>query len=76
MPKDSANGFTPYWQQAVFTASAVEALVGAIPAKDRPSMGLAYLSGLLHNFGYLILAQVFPPHFSNVCRYQEANPLF
>jgi HD-like signal output (HDOD) protein len=37
-------------------------------------MGLAYLSGLLHNFGYLVLAEVFPPHFSNICRYQEANP--
>jgi HD-like signal output (HDOD) protein/prolyl-tRNA editing enzyme YbaK/EbsC (Cys-tRNA(Pro) deacylase) len=74
LPKDSAEGFTPYWQQAVYTATAVEALVGVIPPKERPSMGLSYLSGLLHNFGYIILAQVFPPHFSNICRYQEANP--
>ena len=74
LPKDSAKGFTPYWQQAVYTAAAVEALVGAIPPKERPGMGMAYLSGLLHNFGYLILAEVFPPHFSNICRYQEANP--
>ncbi len=74
MPKDCAKGFSPYWEQAVYTATAVEALVGAIPPKERPSMGLSYLSGLLHNFGYLILAQVFPPHFTNICRYQEANP--
>ena len=74
MPKDQAKGFTPYWQQAVYAATAVEALVGVIPAKERPTMGMAYLSGLLHNFGYLILAEVFPPHFSNICRYQEANP--
>ncbi len=74
LPKESAKGFTPYWQQAVYAATAVEALVGAIPPKERPSMGMAYLSGLLHNFGYLILAEVFPPHFSNICRYQEANP--
>jgi HD-like signal output (HDOD) protein/prolyl-tRNA editing enzyme YbaK/EbsC (Cys-tRNA(Pro) deacylase) len=73
LPKDHARGFTPYWQQAVYAATAVEALVAAIPPKQRPSMGMAYLSGLLHNFGYLILAEVFPPHFSNVCRYQEAN---
>jgi HD-like signal output (HDOD) protein/prolyl-tRNA editing enzyme YbaK/EbsC (Cys-tRNA(Pro) deacylase) len=73
LPKDSAKGFTPYWQQAVYAAAAVEALVGAIPPKERPAMGMAYLSGLLHNFGYLILAEVFPPHFSNICRYQEAN---
>ena len=74
LPKDAAKGFTPYWQQAVYAAAAVEALVTAIPPKQRPSMGMAYLSGLLHNFGYLILAEVFPPHFSNICRYQEANP--
>ncbi len=74
MPKDSVKGFTPYWQQSVYAAAAVEALVGAIPPKERPTMGLAYLSGLLHNFGYLILSEVFPPHFSSICRYQEANP--
>lgn len=74
MPKDAAKGFTPYWQQAVYAATAVEALVGVIPPKERPAMGMAYLSGLLHNFGYLILAEVFPPHFSTLCRYQEANP--
>jgi HD-like signal output (HDOD) protein/prolyl-tRNA editing enzyme YbaK/EbsC (Cys-tRNA(Pro) deacylase) len=74
LPKDGAKGFTPYWQQAVYAATAVEALVSAIPPKERPVMGMAYLSGLLHNFGYLMLAQLFPPQFSNVCRYQEANP--
>lgn len=74
LPKDHAKGFTPYWQQAVYAAAAMEALVGAIPPKQRPAMGMAYLSGLLHNFGYLVLAEVFPPYFSNICRYQEANP--
>lgn len=74
MPKDAPKGFSSYWQQAVYAAATVEALVGAIPPKSRPTMGMAYLSGLLHNFGYLILAQVFPPHFSSICRYQEANP--
>lgn len=74
MPKDCPRGFTPYWQQAVYTATCVEALVSAIPPKQRPVMGLSYLTGLLHNFGYLILAEVFPPYFSSICRYQEANP--
>ncbi len=74
LPKDTARGFTPYWEQAVYAATAVEGLVGAIPPQARPSMDIAYLSGLLHNFGYMILAEVFPPHFSNICRFQEANP--
>ncbi len=75
LPEDAPRGFTSYWHQAVFCATAVEAIAGCIPAKQRPEVGVAYLSGLLHNFGYLIMAEVFPPHFSSYCRYQEANPL-
>jgi len=73
LPKDSPKGFTPYWQQAVYVATAMEALVGCIKPERRPTIGLAYLTGLLHNFGYLLLAEIFPPHFSSYCRYQEAN---
>lgn len=29
---------------------------------------------MLHNFGYLVLAHVFPPHFSLLCRHLEVNP--
>jgi len=75
LPKDAPKGFTPYWQQAVYVATAMEALVGCIRPERRPTIGLAYLTGLLHNFGYLLLAEIFPPHFSSYCRYQEANPL-
>jgi HD-like signal output (HDOD) protein/prolyl-tRNA editing enzyme YbaK/EbsC (Cys-tRNA(Pro) deacylase) len=74
MPKDAPQGFTGYWHQAVYTAATIEELIKAIPAKSRPSMGLSCLSGILHNFGYLVLAEVFPPYFSNVCRHIEVNP--
>lgn len=73
-PKSTASGFHSYWEEAVYAATAVEALAGAIPAIERPPMGLAYLSGLLHNFGDLILAEVFPADFATICHYQEANP--
>ncbi len=74
LPKDAPKGFTPYWQQAVFAATAVESLVGCIHAEHRPTIGLSYLTGLLHNFGFMLLAEVFPPHFSSYCRFQEVNP--
>jgi HD-like signal output (HDOD) protein len=74
MPKDCPDGFTPYWQQSVFCSTAVEALVKLMPPAKRPSVGLASLSGLLHNFGYVVLAHTFPPHFASICRYVEANP--
>jgi HD-like signal output (HDOD) protein len=74
LPKDSSDGLTPYWLQAAYCATTVEALSRLMPARVRPRQGLIYLSGLLHNFGYLVLAHTFPPHFSRICRYAEANP--
>lgn len=64
---------TRYWQQAVCTAATVEALVTSIPRQQRPGFGMAYLSGLLNNFGYLILAEIFPPYFTTLSRHFEVN---
>lgn len=63
-----------YWQNAVCTAAVVEGLVTSITREHRPGFGMAYLSGLLNNFGYLVLAEVFPPYFANLSRHLEANP--
>ncbi|RDE18999.1 HDOD domain-containing protein [Motiliproteus coralliicola] len=74
LPTDTPRGSTPYWLQALFCATLSEKLAKLAPADRRPRPGLVYLTGLLHNFGYLTLAHIFPPHFSLVSRYIEANP--
>jgi HD-like signal output (HDOD) protein len=74
IPKVGPHGALPYWQQAVYTAATIEGLVTAIPRDHRPSFGMAYLCGLLHNFGYLILAEVFPPFFDSYCELADTNP--
>ncbi|MFE8071320.1 HDOD domain-containing protein [Marinobacteraceae bacterium S3BR75-40.1] len=72
-PKDAPDGYMGYWQGAIWMAQAAGAITSLMPRKSRPAYGLAYLSGLLHNFGYMVLAHIFPPHFSLICRYVEAN---
>lgn len=74
LPKDSPAGYTPYWHQAVWMATTASILSTLVPRDQRPEFGLCYLAGLLHNFGYLVLAHVFPPHFSLICRHMECNP--
>lgn len=76
IPKNGPRNETPYWQQAVYCAAAMESLVRHIDpdCAIKPSMGFAYLSGLLHNFGYLLLSFTFPPYFSLISRYIEVNP--
>ncbi|MCL6414313.1 HDOD domain-containing protein [Aestuariirhabdus sp. Z084] len=74
LPDDAPEGKTPYWTQSAYCATGIDALTSLIPRASRPEKGLCYLSGLLHNFGYLVLAHVFPPHFAVICRHIEANP--
>ena len=73
LPKDGIAGNLSFWEQSVYCAALVEGLVRLVPARKRPPIGMAYLAGLLHNFGYLLLAEVFPPHFASFCRYMEVN---
>lgn len=73
LPKDGPHGVTPFWQQSVYCAVTMEGLVKAMPSDRRPSIGLAYLCGLLSNYGYLVLAHIFPPYFKTICRNIEAN---
>ncbi|MDC0663988.1 aminoacyl-tRNA deacylase and HDOD domain-containing protein [Marinobacter sp. SS21] len=73
-PQDRPEGYVDYWQQAIWQAQAAGLLASLMPRGQRPAFGLAYLSGLLHNFGYLVLAHIFPPHFKLVCRSLEINP--
>ncbi|WP_077530354.1 HDOD domain-containing protein [Vreelandella utahensis] len=72
-PTDQPEGFIGYWTQAIWMAQAVSVIISCMPRRERPTFGLTYLAGLLHNFGYLVLAHVFPPHFSLICRYTEVN---
>lgn len=74
IPKEGPHGTLPYWQQSVYMAATIEGLVTAIPRDHRPSFGMSYLCGLLHNFGFLILAEVFPPYFHSYCEMADANP--
>ncbi len=74
LPKDGPSGLKPYWEQAAMTAYAMQRLVQAMPKPYSRQASTAYLCGLLHNFGFLILGHLFPLHFSVVCRHIEANP--
>jgi len=74
IPGNSVRGATPFWLQSVTMATLAERLAKSMPAAIRPKPGLVYLSGLLNNFGYLLLAHLFPPQFSTLTRYIEANP--
>lgn len=73
---DGPASYTGYWRRALWLAQSAGVLASMMPRGKRPTFGLAYLAGLLHNFGELTLAQIFPPHHRLVTRAQEVNPHF
>lgn len=74
LPRDGRYGYRNYWVQAVHCAAMMDGICKAMPSGRRPPLGYAYLAGLLHNFGFLILAELFKPQLQLICRYAEANP--
>lgn len=74
MPTKGPHGCMPYFEQSVYVATATEALVTCIPRNIRPNFGTAYLAGLLNNFGYLVIAEVFNNQFKTICEHIDANP--
>ena len=74
VPKDGPLGVREFWKQSIYTATLAEKLSRAMPLKQRPERGLIYLSGLLHNFGHLLLGHIFPPQFELINNTIIANP--
>ncbi len=72
-PEEGPRHYEDFWLDSVSNAVLMESLVKAMPIKNRPKLGHAYLAGLLHNFGFLAINAILPPHFSILSRYQEAN---
>lgn len=74
VPMDGPLGVREFWRQSIYCANLSEKLCRAMPVKQRPERGLIYLSGLLHNFGHLLLGHIFPPQFNLINTTILANP--
>lgn len=69
----TAKELNSYWRHAMLLATTSEVLAQGLPSDQRPQRGELYLSGLLANLGYLVLAEVFPLYFQQVKRHCQAN---
>jgi HD-like signal output (HDOD) protein len=65
--KNSAHGplgINAYWRHSTYSASLAQSLCNQMPNRIRPGSGTAYLCGLLHNFGFLLVGNLFPKEFA------------
>jgi len=64
IPVDGPVGLQAFWRRSIYCASLASELAKLLPEPTHVKPGLAYLCGLLHDFGYLVLGHVFPAAFS------------
>ena len=74
VPLEGPLGLKNYWQFSIYTASLVDSLIAEMPASKKLNRGLAYLAAFLHNFGQLVLAELFPSQYYLLNRYLVVNP--
>lgn len=67
-------GLHAFWRHAIFSATLSEALARQLPSHLGISPGMAYLAGLLHNIGYLVMGHMLQPEFYLLNRVIDANP--
>ena len=71
---DGPLGLEAFWRHSVYSAALVEKLSLLMPADIRPRRGTAYLAGLLHNMGMLLLGHAFQAEFFLLNHFLAANP--
>ena len=72
-PRHNTTHVLSYWEQALWVAHATATLADLVGGEGKPNRGVAYLTGLFHNFGYLVLSYTFPPHFRTVTESTDIN---
>lgn len=65
IPLDGPLGLRAFWRDAVYSAALTQALSKLLPPPQRLRPGLAYLAGLLHDFGFLLGGQLYPSEFAH-----------
>jgi HD-like signal output (HDOD) protein len=73
-PVDGPLGLEAFWRHATYCAALCQALAKEMPADRDIDPSMAYLSGLLHNFGFLLLGHLFQPEFYLLNKLAAANP--
>ena len=63
LPEDGKLSAESYWHNATFSASLIQKLAQKTDKSLGVKPGLAYLCGLMHNIGYLVLGTLFPSEY-------------
>lgn len=69
VPRDGPLGLDAFWQHALHSAALTQNLSSLVPIELRPPAGMAYLAGLLHNLGHMLLGHLFKQEYVMLNKY-------
>lgn len=70
VPREGVLGMDNFWRHSLYCAFLCQKMAPLV-SEDK---GLAYLCGLLHNFGLLLIGHLFPAEFRELNELRETNP--
>ncbi len=73
-PYEGPLGLEAFWRHSVYGAALSQGIAAMLPSHMRVKPDVAYLAGLLHDFGFLVIGHVFAPEFFLINRLVAANP--
>lgn len=73
VPAEGPIGLSAFWRHAVYASALAERLCKIVPRDRLARPAMAYLSALLHDFGYLVLGHIMPQAFQQLNQAIAAN---
>ncbi len=74
VPRKGPLGLDAFWQHALYSAALTQGLSTLVPPDIRPPAGMAYLAGLLHNLGHLLLGHLFKQEYLILSKFIAQEP--
>lgn len=74
VPKYGPLGLESIWSHSIYGATLMQAIAKIMPAEQRVRPGVSYLGGMLHDFGYLALGNLFRQEFLGLNDMVLAHP--
>ena len=74
VPSQGPIGLQNVWRHAMFCAALSQQLANKVSPASRPSAGMMYMAGLLHNIGFLVLGHLFKEEFNLLNKSAMENP--
>lgn len=74
LPQKGRLSMQAFWKEATYRAVLCQQLAQRMPAEIRPSTSVAYITGLLHNIGVVIMGSLFQTEFDWLNKMLTSRP--